>query len=263
MTAGDFALAADGARIHWRADGPVSADTVLFSHSLGVTLDTWDAQVRSLDNRWRVVRYDARGHGRSDAPGGPYELAMLAADALAVLDAADVATAHVVGLSMGGMVGMWLAAHRPDRVGRLVLANTTAHIPLRDMWNSRIETALSVGMGSIASATLQRWVSERFKTVQPEAIAAIAETMRTMSPAGYAGCCAALRDADQRATVGAIAAPALVLTGAADQAITPAVAEALAAAIPGARCAIVPDAGHLSNIEQPEAFNALIRSFLA
>lgn len=263
MTAGNFARAADGARIHWRVDGPVSADAVLFSHSLGVTLDTWAAQARTLDSRWRVVRYDARGHGRSDAPGGPYDLAMLAADALAVLDAAGAATAHMVGLSMGGMVGMWLAVNRPDRVGRLVLANTTAHIPLRDMWNSRIETALSTGMDGIASATLRRWVGERFKTTQPEAFAAMAETMRKMSPAGYAGCCAALRDADLRTTVGAIAAPTLVLTGAADEAITPAVAEALAASIPGARCTIVPDAGHLSNIEQPEAFNTLIRSFLA
>ncbi|MBO9649489.1 MAG: 3-oxoadipate enol-lactonase [Variovorax sp.] len=257
-----YARAEDGTRIHYRVEGPEDGVPLLLSHSLGVTLDTWAPQVAALADRFRVVRYDARGHGGSDAPEGIYEIGELARDALAVLDAEGIAQAHLLGLSMGGMVGMWIATHAPRRIGRLVLANTTPHIPLRDMWNSRIETALGEGMAPIAAPTIGRWLGEAFKARDPEAVEQIVARMRGMSPVGYAGCCAALREADQRETISRIAAPTLVITGSADLATTPALAESIAAAIRGARAEVIPDAGHLSNVEQPEAFNRIVRSFL-
>ena len=262
-TATATATANDGTRIRYRVEGPADAPPVLFSHSLGVNMDTWAPQVQALSKDFRVVRYDARGHGGSGAPGGMYDIALLARDALAVLDAEGIASAHFVGLSMGGMVGMWIATHEPHRIQRLVLANTTAHIPLRDMWNSRIETSLREGMDTIAAPTMNRWLGEAFKTSDPAQVESIIAGMRGMSAVGYAGCCGALREADQRETVVRMQAPTLVITGAADLATTPAVAEALAAAIPNARVEVIPAAGHLSNIEQPEAFNHAIRSFLA
>jgi 3-oxoadipate enol-lactonase len=258
-----FAVATDGTRLRIRVEGRAGARPILFSHSLGVTLDTWDAQVRALGDAWCVVRYDARGHGESDAPEGPYDLDMLGRDALAVLDAAGIERAHVVGLSMGGMVAMWLAVNAPERVDRLVLANTTTHIPLRDTWNQRIATARESGMAPIAAQTLDRWLGPAFKAAHPDARDAMVATMNAMSPVGYAGCCAALRDADQRETVGRIGAATLVLTGSADLATTPAVAQGLAAAIPSGRASVIDDAGHLCNVEQPEAFERHLRDFLA
>jgi 3-oxoadipate enol-lactonase len=263
MSQATFATAPDGARIRMRVEGRADAPALLFSHSLGVTMDTWAPQASDLGDTFRIVRYDARGHGGSDAPAGLYSIELLGRDALAVLDAAGVANAHLVGLSMGGMVGMWVGIHAPQRLRRLVLANTTAHIPLRDMWSSRIETALGTGMDSIAAPTLDRWLGEDFKARQPQARDAMVAAMRAMSPVGYAGCCGALREADQRASIGRITAPTLVVTGTADLATTPAVAQALAEAIPGARALTIEEAGHLSNVEQPESFNRHIRAFLA
>lgn len=263
MSVDRYAIAADGTRIHYRVEGRADRPAVLFSHSLGVTLETWDAQVRALAGDFRVLRYDARGHGGSDAPGGLYEMGLLARDALAVLDAEAIDSAHLVGLSMGGMVGMWVGTHAPQRLRKLVLANTTAHIPLRDMWTSRIEAALRDGMDGIAAPTLNRWLGNDFKSAHPEQVEAVIATMRAMSPTGYAGCCGALREADQRETVALIRAPTLVITGSADLATTAAVAEALAAAIPNATSTVIAGAGHLSNIEQPEVFNRCLIDFLA
>jgi 3-oxoadipate enol-lactonase len=263
MTESAFAVAGDGSHIAYRVEGPPGAPAVLFSHCLGLTMAAWDAQAAALRERFRVVRYDARGHGASEAPVHAYDIATLANDALAVMDAADVEAAHVVGLSMGGMVGMRLAIHTPQRVCRLVLANTTAHIPLRDMWNSRIATALNDGMSSIAAPTIDRWLGADTQARASELRDALVADMRSMSAVGYAGCCAALRDADQRDELHRIAVPTLVITGAQDAAASPAVAQALSAAIAGSRVAVIDGAAHLSNLEQPEAFNRLIAEFLA
>ena len=257
-----FANAPDGTRLAYYVDGPADAPPLLFAHSLGVDAGTWAPQVRALSGERRIVRYDARGHGHSDAPAGASDIALLARDALAVLDAAGVDRADMVGLSMGGMVGMWLAVHAPQRLRRLVLANTAAHIPLGERWNQLIATAQSRGMGAIARGTLERWVGAHFKAQEPAAFAALVAAMEAMSAQGYAGCVAALRDADLRDELSRIALAVRVLTGADDLATPPAAADALAAAIPGARALVLAGAGHLSNIEQPEAFNDALRSFL-
>lgn len=258
-----YATAPDGAGIAYRVDGRADAPAVLFSHGLGLTMAAWDAQVAALRDRFRVVRYDLRGHGASDAPAGDYDIATLGVDALAVLDAAAIAAAHVVGLSLGGMVGMRLAVHAPQRVRRLVLANTTAHIPLREMFESRIATALRDGMSGIAAPTIDRWLGDGFRARRGDVRDALVDGMRAMSPIGYAGCCAVLRDADQRGELPRIEAPTLVITGALDAATSPAVAQALAAAIPNARLAVIGDAAHLSNLEQTEAFDRLVAGFLS
>ena len=258
-----FAAAGDRTVIAYRIEGRAEAPTIVFSHSLGVTSDTWDPQVTALGDSFRVVRYDARGHGRSEAPPGEYDIDMVGRDALAVLDAAAIGTAHFVGLSMGGMVGMWIGIHAPDRLGRLVLANTTPHIPLPPaVWNQRIATASTDGLATIAVQTADRWLGEEFKSSNPLGREAIIATMRGMSAVGYAGTCALLREADQRADIGRIVAPTLVLTGSGDVSTPPAAAEALAAAIPHGRAAVIRGSGHLSNVERPDDFNRAVREFL-
>jgi len=259
-----FATASDGTPIAYRLEGCAEAPAIVFSHSLGVTSDTWDPQVAALGDSFRIVRYDARGHGRSGAPAAEYDIGLVGRDALAVMDAAGMDAAHFVGLSMGGMVGMWIGIHAPARLGRLVLANTTPRIPLpREAWNQRIAAASSEGLAAIAVQTVDSWLSDEFKSRDPRGREAIVSTMRAMSSASYAGTCAVLREADQRGEIGRIAAPTLVITGAGDVSTPPAAAEALAAAIPGARAAVIPGAGHLSNVERPEDFSRLIREFLA
>lgn len=258
-----FATATDGTPIAYRLEGRADAPTIVFAHALGVTSATWDPQVSALGDNFRILRYDARGHGRSGAPAGAYDIGLVARDALSVMDAAGITAAHFIGLSMGGMVGMWIGIHAPERLGRLVLANTTPHIPLpREAWNQRIATASSEGLANIAVQTVDRWLGNDFKSRNPRAREEIVATMRNMSPTGYAGTCAVLRDADQRSEIGRILAPTLVITGAADVSTPLAAAQALAAAIPRAHAIAIAGAGHLSNVERPDDFNQLIREFL-
>lgn len=255
-----------------RIAGPTAnAATVVLAHSLGCSQAMWAPQIDALRQHFQVLRYDLRGHGQSAAPDGDYTLAQLGEDALAVIAtaaAADVGVdatsraaarpVHFVGLSLGGMVGMWLAAHHPQRLARLVLANTTPFIPLRDMFNQRIASARSVGLQGIAAPTMDRWLGPRFKAQHATQRDALVAAMAAMPVAGYAGCCAVLRDADQRASILQIQSPTLVITGADDLATPLAAAQQLAAAIPGASWACVDNAGHLSNLENPEAFNTLL-----
>jgi pimeloyl-ACP methyl ester carboxylesterase len=187
---------------------------------------------------------------------------MLGRDALAVMDACGVSSAHFVGLSQGGMTGMWLAAHHPHRIQRLVLANTTAYIPVKDHWNALIETALKQGMEGIAEPTVTGWLSAQFKSAQPQRAATLVQTMRAMSPAGYAGCCAVLRDVDLRADLARILAPTLVIAGIKDGERGAAAAAALASGINGARRFDIADAAHLSAVENPAAFNRALTEFL-
>ena len=222
----------------------------------------WDAQVEAFGERFRVVRYDSRGHSGSEAPDGEHAIEMLGKDALAVMDALEVTRAHFVGLSQGGMTGMWLGAHAPERIDHLVLANTTAHIPARDLLNGWIQTALSDGLDSIAPPIMTGWLSAKFKAAHPERTRELVEAFRLMSPKGFAGSCAVLRDSDRRDDLPKIKAPTLVIAGVEDGPMGAAAAQALVDAIPGARRADIPDAAHLSPIENPEAFNAAVLGFL-
>src|SRR5262245_53898860 len=173
----------------------------------------WAPQLPALARSFRVVRYDTRGHGRSEAPPGPYTLERLGQDALAVLDAAGAGRAHVCGLSLGGLTAMWLAVRSPGRVGRVALANTNARVGTHESWDQRMSDVRTRGLSAVAEATLARWFTEGFRQRRAEACEEIRTMVAACPPEGYLGCCAALRAADLREQVGGIAAPALVIGG--------------------------------------------------
>jgi 3-oxoadipate enol-lactonase len=255
----DAIIGAD--HISYDITGPAGAPVVLMAHSIGTTRELWERQLTALVARYRVVRYDARGHGRSSAPAGEYSLDQLGRDAIAVLDAAGVARAHVLGLSLGGLTAMWLGLHAPERVERLVLANTAARIGTRDRWIERIAQVRGGGMDAVVDLAIGRWFSEAFRARAGDTVSAFRRLLLGCSPVGYAGCCAVLRDVDLREEIARIAAPALIIAGTEDQATTLADAELMRTRISGARLVTLP-AAHLSNVEQPEAFTRAVLEFL-
>ena len=250
-----------GARIHYEIEGPEDGPVLLLSNSLGTDLGMWSPQMPSLTARYRVLRYDSRGHGRSEAPAGPYTIDMLGQDAVAVLDAAGVERALFCGLSKGGMVGQWLGVNAPDRVGRLVLANTAAFIGAPEVWNQRIETVRAQGMAAIVPGVIDRWFTKPFQERAPDAVARIRDMLLATDPGGYAACCAAVRDMDQRQAISAIRVPTLVIAGRHDLATTPEQGRLIAETVPGARFLEL-DAAHLSNIEAEAAFTRALLDFL-
>lgn len=245
-------------RVHFREDGPPDGPPVLMINSLGADLSMWDPQVAALAQRFRVIRYDARGHGRSPVPPGRYALADLGRDALDLLDRLGIARAHVCGLSLGGMTGMWLAAHAPERVGRLVLCCTSALLGPPEQWAERSARVRAEGTGAIAEAVVARWVTPGFAAERPETVARLRKMVAATPPIGYAGACAAIEEMDLRADLPRISAPTLVLAGADDPATPPPHGAAIAAAIPGARLEILAGAAHLATYEQPDTANRLI-----
>ncbi|MGX1305513.1 3-oxoadipate enol-lactonase [Amorphus suaedae] len=253
----------DGIALHVRRDGDPGKPAVLLSNSLGTDLTMWDDQVAPLVEHFHVVRYDVRGHGKSDAPAGDYTIDRLGKDAVAVLKGFGIEKAAFCGVSMGGMVGMWLGVHAPGRVTRLALCNTAAMMPPKDAWQQRIDTVLADGMAAIVDAVVARWFTEPFIENEPEKVARVRAMLLETAPAGYAGCCAAIRDMDQRSAISGIGRPTLVVAGADDPATPPARGEEIAAAIKGAELEILPDCAHLSNIEQTQLFNARVIPFLA
>ena len=250
------AVSPDGARLSFCMAGPADAPCVLLLHSLGCDGGMWSPQIGALQDCFRLIVPDARGHGESAAPDGPYSLDQLGRDALAVQ------AAHVCGISMGGMVAQWLAAHAPRRVRQLVLANTALRIGAANSWREREAAVRDRGMQAIAEAVLDRFFGPAFASECPETVARFRERLLTTNALGYAGCCAALRDADLTLQAGSIAAQTLVIAGSQDVS-TPAIqSQALADAIRHARLTVLRSA-HLSNIAQPAAFTqALVEHFV-
>ena len=191
----------DGTRIFYQFDGEEGLPVLLLSNSLGTTLEMWDPQMRGAHGHYRVLRYDSRGHGRSDAPEGPYEIARLGRDAVELLDALDIETVRFCGLSKGGMVGMWLGVHEPDRIERLVLANTSAYIGAPEVWNARIETVQRDGMAAIVPGVIERWFTPRFQKAEPAAVRA---HRRHAARYAAAGLCRLLRRRPRHGPAGAI-----------------------------------------------------------
>jgi 3-oxoadipate enol-lactonase len=251
----------EGARIHYEVEGPQDGPVLLLSNSLGTELGMWSPQMPSLTARYRVLRYDSRGHGRSDAPEGPYEIARLGRDAVELLDALDIETVRFCGLSKGGMVGQWLGVNAPDRVERLVLANTAAFIGAPEVWNQRIETVRAQGMAAIVPGVIDRWFTEPYQERAPDSVARIRDMLLATDPEGYAACCAAVRDMDQRQAISAISLPTLVIAGRHDLATSPEQGRLIADTVPGARFLEL-DAAHLSNIEAEAAFTRALLDFL-
>ncbi len=254
----------DGYRLHYAVSGRNHAPALLLLHPLGASLEVWAPQLPMLEPYFRVIRYDVRGHGQSElAAGDPAVRGMAdyAADAVAVLDAAQAPRAHWCGLSLGGQTAMWAALHHAGRMRRLVLANTGAHLAPPSNWDERIATALSRGMGPLAEAVPARWFTADFRARDPDTVARTVEMVRGTEPRGYAEACAALRDTDLRHELGAIAAPTLVIAGAQDLATPVEYAEFMVECIPGSDLRVL-DAAHLSNVEQPEDFGEALVDFL-
>jgi 3-oxoadipate enol-lactonase len=251
----------DGCRIVYRFDGPEGAPILLLSNSLGTDSDMWSPQIEAFSEHFRVLRYDSRGHGGSDAPSGAYSLDRLGRDAIELLDALGIVTVDFCGLSLGGMIGQWLGIYAPDRVRRLVLANTSSYMGPPAGWDTRIASVMAQGMKPLAQASAERWFTAAFRETGTEAIAAIVATLLATDRTGYAGCCAAIRDMDMRRTVRLIERPTLVIGGSLDPSTPPPHSGALVEAIPGARLCML-EAAHLSNVEVPERFTEVATDFL-
>lgn len=239
------------------------APALLLLNSLGTSLEMWDDQLAALSERYELIRYDKRGHGKSSS-GSSTELSMeqLARDALAVLDACGVARAHLCGLSIGGMTAMQIATQWPDRVLKIALCNTSPHMPPRENWQIRIDTVLEQEMAPVVEAVITRWFTPEFRAAQPAAVDRIRQMLLSADPKGYAACAAAVRDMDLREQIKTITAKTLVIGGTKDPAATPAHTELIANSIPEAKL-IMLDAAHLSNIERAEQFTATLLEFLA
>jgi 3-oxoadipate enol-lactonase len=256
----DF-VAIDGARINYRFDGPAGAPVVMLANSLGADLSMWDRQIEALARSFRVLRYDARGHGASSVTPGPYDVDRLGRDAIGLLDALAVDRSHFCGLSLGGIVGMWIAIHAPDRLRTLALCNTAACIGPPDLWNTRIDKVRAGGMTAIAQGVIERWFTPAFRAREPDTAAAMRGMLERASVAGYIACCEAVRDTDQRDAVAGIRAPVLVISGTHDAATPAADGRFLADRIPAARYVELA-AAHLSNVEATLAFNDTLLAFL-
>ena len=249
--------------LHHLFEGPEEAPVLVMANSLGTTLRMWDEGVPALRERFRLLRYDHRGHGGSPVPPGLYTIEDLGRDALALLDGLGIERFSWCGLSIGGMVGMWLASEAPERVEGLVLCCTSALLGPRELWDERIRVAREEGMDALVDSVVVRWFTPEFFSAHPETVEKAAAMLRGTDPEGYAGCCAAIRDMDLRDRLGQIRAPTLVISAAEDPATPPEHGELIRDSIPGAGFEVIPGASHLANIEQPEAVTRAILDHLA
>lgn len=249
-------------RLHYRTDGQAGRPCLVLSNSLGTDLSTWDAHALALAADFFVVRYDTRGHGRSDIAAGATTIEDLGRDVLGLLDHLGIARFAFCGISMGGVTGQWLGIHAPERIARLVLANTAARIGTHEGWTGRAALVRDAGMTPVADGAAARWFTDGFAARAPEVVAGLVARLRAQDPEGYAACCEALAEADLRADVARIAVPTLVIAGAHDPVTTVADGAWLCERIAGTRMDALA-ASHLSNIEAADAFTGSLRRFLA
>ena len=248
-------------RVHYEFAGAPAAPVLLLSHSLGVNLSMWEPQVAEFSKYFHVLRYDTRGHGSSSTPPGDYSIAMLGQDVVHLLDALHLKKVHFCGISMGGMIGMWLALQAPEYLNKIVLSNTAAKIGTPATWGARIDTVRANGMLAVAPAIIERWFTFNFRAKSPDSVAWIQSMLEAADPHGYVACCAAIRDMDFTENLSAIRSPTLIITGTHDPGTTPADGIYLAENIPGAG-RVELNASHLSNVEAAEEFTAAALHFL-
>jgi 3-oxoadipate enol-lactonase len=247
--------------VHYALSGPAGAPILVLSNSLGTNFSMWDPQISVFEKNLRVLRYDSRGHGQSSVTPGPYRIEQLARDVLHILDRLTLDRVQFCGLSMGGMIGIWLGANAPERLHKLVLCNTAARIGTAEVWNARIDAVSKSGMKAVAPGIIERWFTPAFRAAAPEIVANAQRMIEASPPDGYSACCAAIRDMDQRESISSIRVPTLVISGTKDPVTTLADGQFLIDRISGARLLELPTS-HLSNIEAPAQFSSEVLSFL-
>lgn len=252
----------NGAKVAYRFDGPQDAPVLMLSNSLMSTHRMWDPQMTAFTSAFRVLRYDKRGHGASETTKGPYSIENLAKDAAALISQLDVGPVSFLGLSMGGMIGQRLAVDAPDLVSSLVLCDTASEMPTLDMWNDRIAVAKEHGIEGVLSGTIKRWFTPEFLETSPAAVGFVEGMIRDTGAEGYIACASAVRDMSQTHILKDIRARTLVLIGEKDPACTTEQGEVLHSEIQRSQKVIIKNAAHLSNIEQPAAFNCAVMDFL-
>ncbi|TSA15410.1 MAG: 3-oxoadipate enol-lactonase [Betaproteobacteria bacterium] len=255
-------IGANGIEVNYTVEG--DGPWLTMSHSLACNLHMWDEEAKRLSRRFKVLRYDTRGHGGSSAPAGAYTLEMLADDLDALLQALGVQSTHFIGLSMGGMIGQTYALKYPGRFTSLALCDTSSRYPAAaaGVWAERIRTVEAQGMEPVVAPTLERWFTEPFRKARPEVVEKVAAMIRTTPAPGYIGCSHAIPKLDLTARLHEIRCPSVVIVGKDDPGTPVAMAEEIHQALPGSKLVIIPSAAHLSNLEQPEAFNRALSEFL-
>jgi 3-oxoadipate enol-lactonase len=255
-------VSSSGATISYDVHGPAGAPPVLFMNSIGTRRELWDRQRRGLETAYRVIQYDARGHGQSSVLPGDYTITQLAQDALAILDAEQLAEAQICGISLGGLTALWLGVHAAERVRSLVLANTGARIGSVESWTARIALVRNGGMKAVADLAMPLWFTDAYRAREAATVQQFRGMVESCPVDGYLGCCAALRDEDLREALGSVRCPVLAVAGSVDRATPPELLQFVHERIPRSRLVTL-EAGHLSNVEQDAAFNASLSAFLA
>jgi 3-oxoadipate enol-lactonase len=251
-----------GGSIAWHETGNGLGPPIILLHSLGTDRSMWGQQVTALAGSHRVILIDIRGHGRSESPPGPYGLDDLANDVVAVADDIGIDRFDFCGISISGQIGLWLGINRPERLRTLTVANTAAKIGTREGWEDRIAAVRDGGMASIREPVVARWFAEDFPERYPDVYQRVGAVFAATSPIGYVGCCAALAEADLSGVVATITTPTLVIGGELDVSTPPANVESLHRAIPESDLVMIPGAGHLSNMDRPDQFNAALLGHL-
>ena len=250
-------------RLSASVTGAAGAPVLVLGNSLGTTGDLWRPQLAALGGRFRVVRYEHRGHGGSPAPPGPYTIAELGADVLALLDELEIESASYCGISLGGMVGMWLAATAPERIRALALCCTSAYIRTAQLFLDRAALVRAAGMAAVSRQVVERWFTPAFAARHPAIPASFVTTLeQNVDPEGYAGCCEAIAAMDLRPLLPSVSPPTLVIAGADDPALPPWHSAIIASAIPGARLRVIRGAAHLANVSQPGEVTAALLAHL-
>ena len=251
-------------KLNRRIDGAEGAPWIVLSNSLGATLAMWDPQIEFLTQKYRVLRYDSRGHGGSAVPDGPYSFDQLTGDVIGLMDGMGIEKASFLGLSKGGMTGLGLALDHPHRFERVICADGRGDAPegFRNMWDERIAKVRDGGLEAIADGTLASWMTPDWHEANPEASAHIRQMVISNDPNGYINCCLALKELNYFKRLGDVSIPVLYIGGEKDMGASPETMQAMADATPGGQYIQVPDAAHVANINRPEAFNAAIAPFL-
>ena len=248
--------------IAYRVDGTRDAPALVFSNSLGTDHRLWDRQVPAVEDRCRVVRYEACGHGVSDLPRGPVSIERLGQDLVALLDHLDIERAVVCGCSLGGVIALWLAVNRPERLTGVVLANTGAKVGTDESWNARIAAVRAGGTAAVRDRVVRRFLTPEFRARDPETTAMIAEMLDATNAEGYIAACEALRASDLRSDASRVRVPVLIVGSERDQSTPPELSRNLHASIEGSELVMIAEAAHLSNVEQPDQFNRVLRRFV-